>query len=104
MLIISTIQQHSASICFVGELNIWYRHSGEPEIERIPDFYACNFKTVKSVREIAWSIGNHFITHMYIRNGDIPDLGQLAPKLTHLRIDGNRNYSPLQRYVLKFVI
>ena len=76
---------------------LWYRHTGEPEIEDIPDY--CTFKDIKDDSEIIRDIGSHSITHMYILNGVIPSLEVVAPRLTHLKIYGITESTQLQRYV-----
>ena len=79
------------------ESGLWYRHTGEPEIDDIRDY--CTFKYIEDESEIIRYIGNHSITHMYIRNGVIPSLEVVAPRLTHLRIYGITESTQLQRYV-----
>ena len=76
---------------------MWYRHTGEPEIEDIPD--NCTFQYIRDDSEIIRDIGNHSITHMYIRNGVIPSLEAVAPRLTHLEINSITESTELQRYV-----
>ena len=76
---------------------MWYRHTGEPEIEDIPHY--CTFKDIEDDSEIIRDIGNHSITHMYIKNGVIPSLEVVAPRLTHLRVSVVHEESQLQRYV-----
>ena len=44
---------------------MWYRHTGEEDIARIPrDVY--NKSRVMTIREIAEDIGENSITHLYI--------------------------------------
>ena len=76
---------------------LWYRHTGEPEIDDIP--CRCSLKDIKYDNEIIRDIGNHSITHMYIENGVIPSLEVVAPRLTHLKIYGITKSTQLQRYV-----
>ena len=79
------------------ESRLWYRHTGEPEIDDIPEY--CTFKYIEDDSEIIRDIGNHSITHMYIENGVIPSLEVVAPRLTHLKIDDITESTQLQRYV-----
>ena len=81
---------------------LWYRHTGEPEIDDIPVY--CTFKTIRDESEIIRDIGNHSITHMYIRNGVIPSLEEVAPRLTHLKIYDITESTELQRYVYCYYI
>lgn len=60
-----------SDLLYVIEYKIWYRHSGQPDIERIP--YDGPFKS-EDEREIAADVDNHHITHMYIKNGHVPSL------------------------------
>ena len=78
---------------------LWYRHTGQPEIDDIPDWWHCTFKTIEDDSEIIRDIGNHSITHMYIENGVIPSLEVVAPRLTHLKILAITKSTQLQRYV-----
>jgi hypothetical protein len=73
---------------------VWYRHTGQPAIERIPS--SPTFKTVSEV-EIARDLGSHHITHMSIANGVVPHLGEIAPRLTDLKIMKLADHSQLQR-------
>ncbi|XP_067945196.1 uncharacterized protein [Watersipora subatra] len=47
---------------------IWYRHSGQPEIKRIPPFPPCK---LIDEQEIELDLANHHITHMFLENGMI---------------------------------
>ena len=76
---------------------LWYRHTGQPEIDDIP--YDCTFKDIEYNREIIRDIGNHSITHMYVSNGVIPSLEVVAPRLTHLKIHHLTEFTQLQRYM-----
>ena len=81
---------------------LWYRHTGEPEIEGIPDY--CAFKDIRDNSDIIRDIGSHSITHMYIGNGVIPSLEVVAPRLTHLKIPDVTESTQLQRYVYCYCI
>ena len=74
---------------------IWYRHSGQPEIDKIPFFP--QYTTIQDEREITLDEG-HYITHMSIKGRVLPSLSTIAPSLTHLKIEDLRDISQLQRY------
>ena len=78
---------------------LWYRHTGQPEIDDIPDEFDCTFKIIEDDSEIIRDIGSYSITYMNIENGVIPSLEVVAPRLTHLRIDGKTESTQLQWYV-----
>ena len=84
-------------LVIVIKFRLWYRHSGEPEIEDIP--YDCKLKIIEDDSKIIKDIGNHSITHMFIWNGVIPSLEVVAPRLTHLKISFITESTELQRYV-----
>ena len=86
------------------ESGLWYRHTGQPEIDDIPYEWNCTFKYIEDDSEIIRDIGNHRITHMYISNGVIPSLEVVAPRLTHLKIEGITKSTQLQRYVYCYCI
>ena len=70
---------------------IWYRHSGEPEIDRIPGEPAVSRVDVRTIAS------SYNITHMYVRSGHLPTLFNKAPGLTHLKLDNIRDPSHLER-------
>ena len=72
---------------------IWYRHSGEPEIDSIPDDCIHRASRV-DVRTIDSSYN---ITHMYVKSGHLPTLFNIAPGLTHLKLYNIRDPSQLER-------
>ena len=84
-------------ISYVVEITLWYRHTGEPEIEDIPN--VCTFRYITHDIEITRDIGNHSITHMFIRYGVMPSLEVIAPRLTHLRVNDLHPDVQLTRYV-----
>ena len=66
-------------------MELWYRHSGEPELEQFPPS-DCPFTIVEDVEEITSTVGDHHITHMCI-SGKIPlSLLAICQRLTHLKI------------------
>ena len=66
-------------------MKIWYRHSGDPEVEEFPVFCP-SYRTVEDVGEITSTVGDHHITHMCI-SGKIPlSLLAICQRLTHLKI------------------
>ena len=80
---------------------IWYRHSGQPEIDEIPFFP--RHTTINDEREITLDEG-HYITHMSIYGRVLPSLSAIAPRLTHLQIRDLSDISQLQRYTCVFSI
>ena len=77
---------------------IWYRHSGEPGLVRNPPLSQIQFKTIRDESQITEDIGNHYITHMYIKNGVLPpSLSTIAPKLSRLMLWNVTDRSQLDR-------
>ena len=82
---------------YTAYYSVWYRHSGEEEIDKIPDF--SDRKIVEDVGEITRDIGDNYITHMSIEGNILPTLSTVAPQLTHLHIEELSDNSQLERYV-----
>ncbi|XP_067944839.1 uncharacterized protein [Watersipora subatra] len=70
-------------------IQVWYRHSGQPEIDTIPD--DCTYISIKYEREKLEDVGDHHITHMSIKTGVIPAL--MTPSLKQLQL---KNVNPSQ--------
>ena len=70
---------------------IWYRHSGEPEIDSIPDEPTASRVDVRTIAS------SYNITHMYVESGHLPTLFNIAPGLTHLTLYDIRDPSQLER-------
>ena len=87
---------------YTAYYRVWYRHSGEQEIDKIPDISIGQYKRVEDVGEITTDIGNNYITHMSIRGNIPPTLSTVAPQLTHLQIRDLYDSSQLERYVDEF--
>ena len=89
---------------YTAYYQVWYRHSGEEEIDKIPyfDIDDDEYKIVEDVGEITTYIGNNYITHMSIRYNIPPTLSTVAPQLTHLQIQYLSDNSQLERYVDEF--
>ena len=66
-------------------MKIWYRHSGDPEVEKFPPS-RCSYRTVKNVGKIISAIGDHHITHMCIKGEITLSLSAICQRLTHLKI------------------
>ena len=81
---------------------VWYRHSGEEEIDKIPYIEIIQHKRIEDVGEITTDIGDNYITHMSIRGSILPALFTVAPQLTHLQILELSDSSQLERYVDEF--
>ena len=77
-------------------MEVWYRHSGEPEVDRFPP-PGCKFAIFQDVEELTSKIGDHQITHMWIRRGDMPSsFLTICGRLTHLKISAVEVSSQLQ--------
>ena len=83
---------------YTAYYKVWYRHSGEEEIDDIPTGYN-QHKIVEDVGEITTDIGDNYITHMSIYNDILPTLSTVAPQLTHLQIQQLYNSPQLEKYV-----
>ena len=66
-------------------MRVWYRHSGEPEVQAFPPFNY-SFRPARSVEEITSVIGDHHITHMVVRGQITLPLTAICQRLTHLKI------------------
>ena len=75
-------------------MELWYRHSGEPELEEFPPFSA-KYRIVGNVGEITSTIGDHHITHMCIKGEITLSLSAICQRLTHLKISGINSSSQL---------
>ena len=75
-------------------MELWYRHSGEPEIMGFPPFEP-TFRLVRNVEEITSTIGDHHITHMCIQGEITLSLSAICQRLTHLQISGINSSSQL---------
>ena len=74
-------------------MEVWYRHSGEPEVEEFPP--NCALRHAKDVEEITSAIGDNHITHMCILGEITPSLSAIYQRLTHLKISEIANSSQL---------
>ena len=68
-------------------MELWYRHSGEPDIEEFPPLTPA-YSRVGDVEEITSTIGDHHITHMWIKGEITTSLSAICQRLTHLKISG----------------
>ena len=75
-------------------MELWYRHSGEPELEWFPPIYP-KYRLVENVEEMTSTIGDHHITHMSIRGEITLSLSAICQRLTHLEISGISSSSQL---------
>ena len=78
-------------ICYLIVAEIWYRHSREPEIDSIP------YKHTASRVDVRTIASSYNITHMYVESGHLPTLFNIAPGLTHLKLDNIIDPSQLER-------
>ena len=76
-------------------MELWYRHSGEHEIQGFPPFRP-TYRSVGSVEEITSTIGNHHITHMCIKGEITLSLSAICQRLTHLEISDNSSSQLLE--------
>ena len=65
-------------------MELWYRHSGEPEINGVP--LSFRLKTVNDLFTLKRELGGQKITHMYVKRGDLASLATLMPSITHLKL------------------
>ena len=75
-------------------MELWYRHSGEPEIKGFPSLRP-TYRSIENVEEITSTIGDHHITHMCIRGEITLSLSAICQRLTHLEISGISSSSQL---------
>ena len=75
-------------------MELWYRHSGEPEVEMFPPFEP-TFRLVRNVEKITSTIGDHHITHMCIKGEITLSLSAICQRLTHLKISEINSSSQL---------
>ena len=75
-------------------MKVWYRHSGDPELESFPHFNP-SYTTVKDVEEITSTIGDNHITHMCIEGEITLSLSAICQRLTHLKISEINSSSQL---------
>ena len=75
-------------------MELWYRHSGEPEIKGFP-LLRPTYKSIENVEEITSTIGDHHITHMSIKGEITLSLSAICQRLTHLKISGISSSSQL---------
>ena len=76
--------------------SIWFRHTSEPEIDRIPSISDIEFTvlTQNDLRKTAQTID---ITHMCIKGNVPPGLHQIAPNLKQLKLFQVPHTDQLQR-------
>ena len=75
-------------------MTLWYRHSGEPEVEEFPDISEWADLKVVDLEEIISAVGDYHITHMWIEGDMTSPLSAICQRLTHLRM--TRIFDPLQ--------
>ena len=66
-------------------MKLWYRHSGEPEVEEFPPFRP-TYRLAGNVEEITSTIGDHHITHMSIKGKITLSLSAICQRLAHLKL------------------
>ena len=66
-------------------MELWYRHSGEPEIKGFPPLRP-SYRSVENVEEITSTIGDHHITHMRIKGEITLSLSAICQRLAHLKL------------------
>ena len=66
---------------------LWYKHTGEPEVEKFPPS-DCTLKKVGDMKEISSSIGEDYhVTHMWLAAGKMTSsFLTICHRLTHLRL------------------
>jgi hypothetical protein len=83
-------------ILFVGF--IWCRHTGQPEIDKIPSYVIP--PPVVDICTVLADVGDNYITHAWIHipNGLDPSMVDALSKVTQLKIRGVNSSTPLARY------
>ena len=82
---------------FVIDLYIWYRHTGQPEVQPRWDIFSdCRWT---NVREVIADIGDHQITHVITSAKHVQLLSIIATNLTHLRVSDITDSKDIQRYL-----
>ena len=66
------------------KFHAWYRHSGEPEIDDLPESNLYSYTSLKGITE---RIAEHHITHMIVKPKDTNILPIVAPRVRKLRVD-----------------
>ena len=74
-------------------MELWYRHSGEPEINGVP--LSFRLKTVNDLFTLKRELCGQNITHMYVKRGDLPSLVTLMLSITHLKLHSIEGLSQL---------
>ena len=81
----------------VIDLNIWYRHTGQPGVDHY-DWYNSNRRST-NVRKVIADVGDHQITHVVTSAEHVQSLSIIATNLTHLRVKPIRDSKDIQRYL-----
>ena len=82
---------------FVIDLNIWYRHTGQPEVHHL--WYILSVCRSTNVREVIADVGDHQITHVITSAEQVQLLSIIATNLTHLRVTSITERKDIQRYL-----
>ena len=80
---------------YVVDMYIWYRHSGQPEVDE--DEWSCSECVSKELREVIDDVGNYRITHATISAEHLQSLRVIANDLTHLKLNSIKETTDLQR-------
>ena len=79
-------------------MRLWYRHSGEPEVEEFPDISDRADLINVDVEEITSAVGDYHVTHVWIDEGYMTSsLSAICQRLTHLRISSTSDPLQLQK-------
>ena len=78
----------------------WYRHSGQPEIDKLPNWRDISDLPGQSLAEVKAEVGDNYITHAYMSLPDGLDssLADILSKVTHLGIHEVVSSTSLHRY------
>ena len=69
----------------VKRYKVWYRHSGQPLIEKIPKLKVSDVKHL-TLEELDRDACSNSITHMVIWGAIPPTLSSVAPDLKHIEL------------------
>jgi hypothetical protein len=81
---------------------VWYRHAGQPQVDRIPDMLleSMTSTTLQELTEVSQRIQ---ITQMMIKGNIPPNLHEIAPHLKQLKLGETPHSDQLERLVVPYI-
>ena len=79
----------------VRKYTMWYRHTGDPRIQQIPDVKSMGMRKL-TLEQICDDISNNDITHMCITGEIPPTLSRLTPNLKQIKLMGIEHADQLE--------